>query len=1000
MKRFILLVLLMAWATVSYTQNTAINSVAVKYRNWLSGTSVNYGHTIVNDRYIRFRNAGIAARDLSAFDFANPGAPWNFDQTVDKNQFFLLTEQKLIRLVMLYSIPGGATSPNPDYNRTTLRDTILMIFDYIAAKGVSDTTDFAYDLILGNEEVVTSSHGIALRSSAYATAIFLMKEELKAAGKFVHHMGALNGITKFVAPEFPYFNFTYPGYNSDVIRASLQQRLCYVLAQDDTAASRLANMDHLSAFINNSLLVSNGWADCIKPDFITYHHRGAYANTYGVDALHQASILCLMLSGSPYQLGAVAKDNLKKAVMNYRKFSIDFTMPRGLAGRFPTNTSSLNILRPALAYLYAADPIINADAGSEFVRLWALSPTANTNLQRSNVLSINMIHSMGGIQDMVNVLDAGLAPLAELTNGHFGFPYAGLSIHKYNGWQISVKGTSKIIWHFENGDAENRLGAYGAAGVLEILTHGNPVSPDSNGLSFAGWDWAHLPGTTVADVPFATMANFAMRQMNGKDFLAHAHLDQSSGIFAMDYKDYNSTSGMTALKTYFFFGDQILCLGSNIKDIGGTYPIHTTLFQNAISGTNTSLVNGTTVSGNNYNFSQNGGGLWATDAMGNGYVVPANSYNAHTVVLSRASQSAPDESNTSVLTGNFTKAYLDHGIAPAVGSYQYGIKVQGGAATADFLQNFNNYFSVIQQDSLAHIVLHKPDSTYCYVVWKNAALASTDVFVKSNKPAIIMTRKMNGGQKIKVSLTNPNLGLLAANESYSWGQISGVASRLHRVAQTDTVTIVLRGLWAIDSANANVSLQPGDTTTELRFNTKNGFPEQLILSIPSPLPISVKDFSVQTKDCHTVLNWTIATDAEIVSGIELGYSKDGIVWRPLAILDGTVKSYTYPGAGFFRIKINYIGGASIYSKVLRNDIDCAQALMEVYPNPVTQFVYLVAQTDISSDRIRVFNEQGKDVTIMVGIRHYGKQLQLHMGQLSQGIYTILVNGQSYKIVKQ
>ncbi|WP_410494503.1 chondroitinase family polysaccharide lyase [Chryseobacterium sp. CH1] len=32
--------------------------------------------------------------------------------------------------------------------------------------------------------------------------------------------------------------------------------------------------------------MSNGWADAIKPDFITFHHRGAYSNSYGIERLY------------------------------------------------------------------------------------------------------------------------------------------------------------------------------------------------------------------------------------------------------------------------------------------------------------------------------------------------------------------------------------------------------------------------------------------------------------------------------------------------------------------------------------------------------------------------------------------------------------------------------------------------------------------------------------------------------------------------------------------
>ena len=536
----------------SHAQLSDINAIKTKYSNWLTGENLDYSKAQVNERYSRFLSNGIAAKNLTAYDFTNPGAVWNFNVSADQNAYQVLVEQKLIRLVFLYQLKGSVTSPNPDYHSSAVKDLIIKLFNYMKAKGISSTTDFAYLAIPATEEVISSGHGVCLRSSGYATAIFLMKDELIAAGEFTHHLGALKTLTAFISPDYPNFNFTNPGFNTDIIRSSIQQRLCYVLAQDDSSSTKVSDMDFLKRFIDNALKISNGWNDCIKPDFITYHHRGAYSNSYGVDALQQSSIMNMMLKNTAYELNPEAQSNLKNAILSYSKFSKGFEIPLGLAGRFPTNTDALNDLRPALAFLYVTDPVANLDAGREFVRLWALSTTANTALLRQNALSITMVYTPSGVMDILQTLNSGLTPLPEIAEGQFSFPFAGLSVHKYNGFQASVKGTSKHIWHFENSSTENVFGRYTSAGALELLTIGNPVTRVSNGFSENGWDWSHIPGTTVAYLPLSVLGTGIMREMNGKSFLAHAALD-SNGAFGMDYKDVNSATVMTALKSNFFF---------------------------------------------------------------------------------------------------------------------------------------------------------------------------------------------------------------------------------------------------------------------------------------------------------------------------------------------------------------------------------------------------------------------------------------------------------------
>ena len=815
----------------SYAQINDINIIKTKYQNWLTGENLDYSKSQVNERYSRYLTNGIAAKNLSAYDFANPGLVWNFNVGADQNAYQVLVEQKLIRLVFLYQLKGSVTNPNPDYHSVTVRNMILSLFNYMKAKGISSTTDFAYLAIPATEEVISSGHGVCLRSSGYATSVFLMKDELIAAGEFNHHMGALKTLTAFIAPDYPYFNFTNPGFNTDIIRSSIQQRLCYILAQDDTDPDKLANMNFLKRYIDNALKISNGWSDCIKPDFITYHHRGAYSISYGVDALHQSSIMNMMLKNTAYELNPEAQGNLKNAILNYSKFSKGFEIPLGLAGRFPTNTDGLNDLRPALAYLYVTDPVANADAGREFLRLWNLSATANTNLLRQNVLSITMVYTPGGVMDILQTLNSSLTALPEITEAQFNFPYAGLSVHKYNGFQASIKGTSKNIWHFENSATENVFGRYTSAGALELFTAGNPTTRTSNGYIENGWDCSHIPGTTVAYLPLSVLGTGTMREMSGKSFLAMGSLD-TNGIFGMDYKDINSATGMTALKSNFFFKDMILCLASNIKDANGTYPVHTTLFQTALADSNTpTYVNGTAATGTNYSQTQTTGSFWATDAIGNGYVIPSNTTNTDAVTINRSVQNSRNNSNTANTTGNFTSAYINHGIAPAAAKFQYAVVMQGGQTkTQQLANNFASYFKIYHQNSQAHIVQYIPDAIFGYVIFTAATVFAYDVVVSVDKPAIVMTQKTDGGNKLKVSLTNPNLGLLSSNETYTWSQISAQNSILNRVPQTDMVTLTLAGNWTLTTPANNVTAISNGANTEVTFSTINGFTIQTELT--------------------------------------------------------------------------------------------------------------------------------------------------------------------------
>lgn len=984
MRRNLLLLLFCLPAfSALHAQISAVDSVADRYRDWLTGEGVDYSNASVNDRYLRFRISGNGARDLTGYDLVNPGPVWNLSNNADHNAFTGLITGKLIRLVFLYQIKGPVATPNPDYHLPSLRDTILSIFNYVRAKGISDTTTFGAETYL--------------RTSGYAISILLMKQELVAAGEFAYHMKVL---AKICATSNPLLITPY----ADELRAMVPQRLCHVLAQDDTSSTRAADMISVRNFLNAGLFFGKGWSGTIKPDFTTYHHLGPYSSAYGVDALHQASILNKLLKGTSYELSDTAQNNLKNTVLTYRKFSIDFTMPRGLAGRSPTATSSYEVLRPALAYLYMADPVANADAGREFIRLWGISPSLNLSLQRSNQLSVTMVHTLGSMEDMADVLNAGLTPVAELMEGQFSFPYAGLSVHKYNGWQASVKGTSKHVWHFENGATENRQGAYGSAGAMELLAHGNPVVPDSNGLSLNGWDWAHIPGTTVANVPFSVMSNYVHREFNGRNFLAHAALD-SNGVFAMDYRNFNSPTQMTALKTYFFFKNKILCLGSNIRDVNGTYPIHTTLFQTSFfNAANTSLVNGTAASGNNYTFNQTGGGLWATDAVGNGFVVPANAYNTDPITITRSNQSSPNPSNTATTTGDFAKAYIDHGTAPQAGTYQYAVQIQGGAATQGLADSFASYFQVLQQDSQAHVVKYVPDSIFSYALFDTAAAPVYDLLLKTDKPAVVMTQQREQGNKLKLSLTNPNLGLLAPNEAYTWGQLLQ-PSRLYRVPQTDVVKITLQGLWQPEAPQANVSVTANGANTEVSFSTINGLTIQTVLvkTVALLLPLSASLVAVRTRSGRPELQWDIERNGHSVADLFLEQSPDGSSWRSITRLPVTQTSYTgaLGEASFVRLAVVQEDGHKAYSNTiwLTASGHAAEQLVCIVPNPSTGEVRISAGTH-ALQVLSISDAAGRLCTDRTTIRHAGTAVIIDLSLLEAGVYIVRTGSGSYKVVKQ
>jgi len=199
-----------------------------------------------------------------------------------------------------------------------------------------------------------------------------------------------------------------------------------------------------------------------------------------------------------------------------------------------------------------------------------------------------------------------------------------------------------------------------------------------------------------------------------------------------------------------------------------------------------------------------------------------------------------NQANTATLTGNFSSAYIDHGIAPSSGAYCYAVCLQGGSSETQALAaGFNTVFQVLKHDSLAHAIKYVPDSVYNYVVWDTTAVFSADVVKRVNKPSVIMSQQVPG-DRLKLSLTYSDLGFLNAGEFYNYGQWDDQASRLYRPGQYDTITLTLYGRWIPVTPMSDVMVSQAGSTTKVAFACINGFTIQTLLKKEVSIPTGIQ----------------------------------------------------------------------------------------------------------------------------------------------------------------
>ena len=245
--------------------------------------------------------------------------------------------------------------------------------------------------------------------------------------------------------------------------------------------------------------------------------------------------------------------------------------------------------------------------------------------------------------------------------GHKHFWRSDYTSHHRPGFSATVKVSSTRTLEPESGNAEGLKNLHLADGVNLIQQRGDEYTSIQ-----PVWDWRRLPGTTTEQGTYSLKPTTDWG-MYGPTGFAGGVSDGRNGATVLDYSALN----VKAHKSWFFFDDVEVALGSGIDAAAATSPVITTLNQTfqkgsvswgTNSGSTGSLTSGT----------QSRSDVSWVLHDGVGYVFPT----AQNVTLQAAVQSgnwydlATSNANT-VVSGSVFSLQVNHGTAPTGGSYAY-----------------------------------------------------------------------------------------------------------------------------------------------------------------------------------------------------------------------------------------------------------------------------------------------------------------------------------------
>lgn len=208
---------------------------------------------------------------------------------------------------------------------------------------------------------------------------------------------------------------------------------------------------------------------------------------------------------------------------------------------------------------------------------------------------------------------------------------------------------------------------------------------------FPTFDWAHSPGVTAPNYIPKDYSNYGRFKNNTDHTIGVSNGVYGSTSYAMDKKD------TKAKKSYFFFDDEIVAVGSGINSTNNE-PIHTTINQSKAKNV---IVDGQAVASGTKGQSMNASWIH-NDAIG--YVFP----NQTNVVVSNGQQKEmpslwPDKFKEE--TPDTFKAWIDHGTKPQNESYSYIVlPSQNSEATALYANAIP--IEIVENSSKVHAVTH------------------------------------------------------------------------------------------------------------------------------------------------------------------------------------------------------------------------------------------------------------------------------------------------------
>ena len=825
-----------------------------------------------------------AIRNAKRFDYELEGQPAYFDfkvfaednvseaieiQNASNERLANLMTKTLPMLAYAYLTPGA----NPYHQSEEVLELYVRGLSYCYGRGLNEDawmTDHAgrasgQALRQGHVRAGGDFSSISLHFGGLIQSVFLMRGPLDEAGQLDRFRAVLRNLVINNGTMYPAFyqvaradaGMAYGNVvtdaqahylNADGIRLFTDYFYPYFLLIEDEAEKKQM-ADILRSVIHVNVALKCGTQDTIKPDGVGFHHNAAYVGGYSPYAFEAFAQLLYLLADTGY-FTPENVDAAKQALEAFRVMTQQYTVSSSLRGRLIDGDSmgASTAVTKAMCLLAHPDGLDDVDMKQRFAEFF----DPDVFLSDEEVVSYSKgkrgvpIRGLG-IYRLIADLRASGVTASPTPSGTWIKPYAVAAFHRRDDWLVTVRGFSRYFWDYEGplNKHQNSFGQNWANGLLQVFCGRDPISEAGSGYDLEnGWDWYHVPGTTASHYPTERRTLKSVEELREKAGIVQrsVHRNYSSrtfvggvslgehGMFVQDLEavPFTSPTDLTARKSYYFVGDKVLALGSQIS--GGTAEdeTHTTLFQTRLKDEQTrTFLGGQPHTGLDLlERLPAGQSVSLTDGIGSSFYLAESSSE---LVVSRKMQSSmtPRYEPTE---GAYVQAWLDHGIKPSNDHYEYVVipADRGARKLKELAEDPSVFYQVVKTDSV-HLVVFPEERITAYGFFETVETPESQLVKCASHQATVMTRE--DGDDVVLAASVPDLGWKTDLEALRKNGLSYANKHyIRQEAKEHRLQLVLRGAWSLVDGTAGTDLSVTNGETILELNCKDGLTNQVQLT--------------------------------------------------------------------------------------------------------------------------------------------------------------------------